>query len=287
VRYGHCKDVLWKAMQLLEQYHEVKYFDFPLKGIFEFKPDVVLYWEAPCTIKGKDAENYNSVCALPFKKCLLFAGGELKADWVKDFDHVFVESMINEEDCDRQDIPFSRAFGVNTDIFKPKKENVMYDAFLPATFAEWKRHELFAIVGDRGCCAGRVQEFDKNGYNACIKANVNVLPEQSPEDVSKLINQSYCVLNTSSFWGGGQRATLEAMACGVPVIVMSDSPKNVEYVKESGGGIICDPDKESILKAIDIIKDNKTYGTKGLEYVLNNWTEYHYATAIINVIKDL
>lgn len=289
-RYGKWEDGLYAALKILGKEHEVRYFDFPLTTLEKFNPDVVLYWEAPVTQRGKDAENWQAVCALPYKKCLLFAGGPLKSFDVKDFDLVFVESQINVDDCDREGIPYKRAFGVNTQIFKPSPlpEKKKYDAFLQATFAEWKRHALFAqAVGSRGAVAGRRQEHDMNGYLACVKSGVHIFEEQSAREIRQLINQSYCVLNTSEFWGGGQRATLEAMACAVPVIVMEDSPKNCEFVRQSGGGIISLPTKESVQEAIEHCKLTNDMGIKGYEYVQNYWTEFDYARDLLEGIKSI
>lgn len=295
-RYGQWQDGLYAAMKLLEKEHEVKYFDFPLKDMESFNPDVVLYWEAPVTQRGKDAENWYSVTNLPYKKCLLFAGGPLKAIDVKDFDLVFVESAINEEDCEREGIPYKRAFGVNTKIFKRVcwlrgsyiPLPVIYDGFMQATFAGWKRHELFAqALQSKGLVAGRKQEHDLNGYNECVKQKVSILPEQSAEEVAKLINQSHAVVNTSEYWGGGQRCTLEAMACGVPVIVMSDSPKNREFVEESRGGLICNPDVASIREAVELCKLPNDMGLKGYEYVKKYWSETEYRDALLEGIESI
>lgn len=288
-RYGKWKDGLWAAMQLLEQEHEVKYFDFPLKDIESFNPDVVLYWEAPVCQRGKDADNWNAVCALPYKKCLLFAGGPLKATDVKDFDLVFVESNINEEDCEREGIPYKRAFGVNTQIFKPLNLEKKHDGFMQATFAEWKRHQLFAdALGPKGLVAGRKQEHDLNGYNHCVKRGVTILEEQPAEEIAKLINESVAVVNTSEYWGGGQRCTLEAMACGVPVIVMDDSPKNREFVEDSWGGIVCAPNAEAICQAMETLKEKgPEFGKLGYEYTQKYWTEQHYADSLLEGIESI
>lgn len=290
-RYGQWQDGLYAAMKLLEKEHEVKYFDFPLKDIHEFKPDIVLYWEAPVTNKGRDADNWFSVCALPYKKSLLFAGGPLKAIDVKDFDLVFVESQINEEDCEREGIPYKRAFGVNTQIMKPMDLEKKYDGILAATFASWKRHELFAeALQSKGLAVGRVQEHDLNGYNRCKQLKVNMLDEVVPEELAKLYNQAYVAVNTSEYWGGGQRMTLEAMACGIPVIVMADSPKNREFV-EKGGGDVVEPNAEAIRAQVQKYKDDPTWtkwwGHQGRLIVLQNWTEKHYANALLEGIESI
>lgn len=283
----HWRDGLYAAMKLLEQEHEVRYFDFPLTGMHDFKPDVVLYWEAPVTQNGKDAANWFEVCNLPYKKALLFAGGPLKAMDVKDFDLVFTESAINDEECERQSIPFKRAFGVNTQIFKPQALEKKYDAFMQATFAGWKRHELFAeSVGGMGAVAGRKQEHDTNGYDRCVQKGVSIFEEQPAETIATLINESYCVLNTAEYWGGGQRCTLEAMACGAPVIVMADSPKNREFVEESNAGLIVEPNPEAIKEAILEIKHGFVTSF-GPAYIKSKWTEQHYADALLTGIQSI
>lgn len=286
-RYGKWEDGLYAAMKLIEQEHEVQYLDTSdVEKVFQFNPDVVLYWEAPVTQRGKDATHWNSICALPYKKCLLFAGGPLKAIDVKDFDLVFVESKINEEDCEREGIPYKRAFGTNTQLFKPMETPKVFDAFMQATFADWKRHNLFAqTMGSKGAVAGRRQLFDDNGYQECVKRGVQIYDETYGEELNKLINSSSVVLNTSNEQGGGQRCTLEAMSAGVPVIVMADSIKNREFVEESGGGIVCEPEVSSIRDALRRI--TPAMGILGHAYVKNYWSEFEYRDALLDGIQSI
>lgn len=289
-RYGHWQDGLYAAMKLIEQEHEVAYFDVhQLDKLKEFSPDVVLYWEAPCTLKGKDADKYREVMNLPYKKALLFAGGPVERETCKGFDLYFVESTINEREFAELGLPWKRAFGVNTQIFKPISDTPkLYDAFMQATFADWKRHKLFAeAMGERGAVAGRKQEHDMNGYNACVEKGVVIFPELPAIGVADLINASHVVLNTAEFWGGGQRCTLEAMACGVSVIVMNDSPKNCEFVHESGFGIAVPPNVEAIRGAIESIKKAPFPIAQGVDYINSKWTEQHYANAILEGIASI
>lgn len=289
-RYGKWQDGLYAAMKLIEQEHEVRYYDTPqIDEIHEFKPDWVLYWESPVTQRGKDAENWFKVCALPFKKALLFAGGPLLAMDVKDFDLVFVESEVNEYDCDRQGIPYRRAFGTNTQIFKPMDTPKMFDGFMQATFAGWKRHELFAqALGARGAVAGRRQEFDDNGYQECVRRQVHIYDEKYGSELTRLINASYVVVNTANNEGGGQRCTLEAMACGIPVMVMSDSVKNCEFIRESGAGVVVEPDATAIRLRLEYVKVHaKEMSEKGIAYIQSKWTEKHYADALINGLQSI
>lgn len=286
-RYGHWQDGLYAAMKLIEYDHEVRYYDTTrLHEIADFNPDFVLYWEAPCTILGKDAQNYRNVQSLPYKKALLFAGGPLKKEWVEGFDVVFVESQVNEDDCKQQCINYRRAFGVNTQKMYPTGNNRSIEGFLHATFAGWKRHELFAqALGSRGMVAGRTQEHDRNGYNECVALGVQICPELTADELRNLINQSWAVVNTADAWGGGQRCTLEAMACGTPVIAMTDSPKNCEFVDASGAGEIVDPNPQAIRDAIERIKPHiDVLSKRAHRYVQDKWTENHYASAILKGI---
>lgn len=280
-RYGHWKDGLWLAMKHLEKEFEVTYHE-PTEEITE--DSIILYWEAPCTINSKDADNYKRIMNLPNKKILLFAGGPLKKEWVNKFDLVCVESDINAKECEQQGIPYITAFGINEEIFVPHETEKIYDGIHQGTCASWKRQWLLAeAIGDKGIVVGRFQESDPYPFTRCKELGVKVLDEQSYEEIAKLLNQSHALLQTSDYWGGGQRATLEAMACNVPVICMEDSPKNREYVEESGFGLVVAPEPNQIRQALEEIKkwDKKT----GRDYILSKWTSKHYADNLIKAIN--
>lgn len=287
-RYGQWKDGLYAAMKVLERTHDVRYFDFPLTDtIHDFNPDVVLYWEAPCTYAGKDRDNYYSVQELPYKKALLFAGGPIKEEWLGGFDLFFVESALNEQEFEALGKPWHRAFGVNTQIFKPEQQPKVFSGIFPATCASWKRPWLGAeALGAKYAVMGRYQETDPIGFDRVRKAGGLVLPELSAQAVASMMNASDWVVNTSDYWGGGQRATLEAMSCGVPVIVMEDSPKNREYVEESMAGIVVPPTKEAIRQTVETF-DPKEFGKNGVAYIQSCFTEQHYADAILEGIKKI
>jgi glycosyltransferase involved in cell wall biosynthesis len=200
-----------------------------------------------------------------------------------------VESKIDADTCEDLDIPYRTAFGVNTDIMKPEKQPKVFDAIFPATCAGWKRQELFSrAVGSKGVLCGRNQPTDPHGFIFARDNGTLVLPELPYEAVNVLYNASWTCVNTSEFWGGGQRTTLEAMATNTPVIVMSDSPKNREYVEESGAGIVCDPTPEAIKNAIEQIKAwTQQDRERGRAYVQSKWSHEHYAISIMQGVKDI
>lgn len=289
-RYGKWKDGLWAAMQILEKTFEVRYYDTSrLKDIYDFAPDVVLYWESLSTFASPtDRMGYWEVQSLPYKKALLFAGGTVKEEWMGGFDLFFVESKVNEEEFEALGKPWKRAFGVNTQIFKPEKQPKVFDGVFQATCASWKRPWLGAeALHDKYAVMGRFQPEDPIGFMRVRDQGGLVLPELSAEAVCSMINASYTVVNTSEYWGGGQRSTLEAMACGVMPIVMSDSPKNMEYVLESNFGDIVEPNPEAIKRIVEFRKMNPQPSNLGVQYVQSKYTEQHYATALVEGIESI
>lgn len=287
-RYGQWKDGLWAALDIIEsEGHEVRHLEPGEDAPWD--TDIILYWEAPTTLKGKDAQKYLDVLAQPFPKALLFAGGPVEIQTCYGFDLYFVESKINEDEFEALGLPWKRAFGVNTQIFKPQKQPKVFDGFMQATYAGWKRHSLFAeALGSRGATAGRKQAHEPFCYEACEQKGVLTLPELSPEAIASMINGSYSVVNTAEFWGGGQRCTLEAMACGIPPIVMEDSPKNREYVEESGFGFVVPPIASSIRDTVnEVMIGNGAPSERGVEYIQSKWTERHYAKALLDGMREV
>ena len=283
-RYGIWKDGLWAAMKHIEKEHEVSYFE-PTDDILSFNPDIILFWEAACTRVSKDKEMFEKVMSLPYKKYLLFAGGPIKKEWFDGFEHVFVESLINKDEMDMLGISNSVAFGINEKIMVPLIMDKKYDGIHHGTCASWKRQWLVGeSLGKTGLVVGRNQESDPMPFERCIELGCTVLPETDADSICLLLNQSHCCLQTSDYWGGGQRCTLEAMACNIPVICMEDSPKNREYVEESGFGLVVPPDANKIKDAVKIIKETD-YGKAGREYILSKWTSKHYADNLMKIIK--
>lgn len=285
--YGHWGDGLRGAMDILEKKYDVTYKE-PWDDVTD--ADIILYWESPCTANGKNGEFYNKVRHNRIPKILLFSGGPVRLQDCVGFDLFLVESKISEEEFEALNLPWMRAFGVDTRKMKPEPQPKVFDAYMPATCAGWKRQALFSkAMGARGVLSGRDQPTDPGGFMMARQNGTLVLPSLEYDAVNSIYNASWCCLNTSEFWGGGQRATLEAMAAGVPVVVMTDSPKNREYVEESGCGIVCNPDVESIRKAVAEIKTWNPDETRAkcLTYIESKWTHEKYAENIIKGINKV
>lgn len=281
--YGHWSDGLYWAMKEIEKMCDVTYHEPTDLNIPE--DAYIFFWEAACTAASKDGEMYRRIQRLPNKKALLFAGGPIRKEWVQGFDHVYVESRINLEEFQSIGVPCSTAFGVNTDMFKPMNLPKIWDAIHHGASASWKRQWIGAeAFKDKMLVVGRFQETDQFPFNESRRLGAEVREQVPYSDVSVLINQSKCLAQTSDYWGGGQRATLEALACDVPVICMTDSPKNREYVEESGFGEVVEPSAINLVEALKRIEQNPPKG--GREYVLSKWTHKHYAENLLKIFKQ-
>jgi len=272
-------DGLRAAMRIIEGEHKVNY----REPYDELTGDIILYWESPLTIQGKSSANWKKVQQANKPKALLFSGGPVRPEWIKGFDLIFYESDINKDDFGS--IPTIKAFGINENIFKPMAIPKKYKAVMHGTFASWKRQELFSkALGKEGLIFGRKQETDTMPWTESVRLS-NALGEQSYETTAMLLNQANCAVNTADKNGGGQRATLESMACGLPVVVMIDSPKNREYVEDSGVGSIVEPDENRIKEAV--AQYDGTIDQDAIDYVNSKWTSKHYADKIKEGIKLL
>jgi glycosyltransferase involved in cell wall biosynthesis len=267
------KDGLWLALKHIEKDAEVKYFSpTQIVEIGEYSPDIMIVWGAMAGYYMPQLKE------LPFKKALCFGGGPIDAQGCAGWDLVFTESKSDEDILSWLRVPYLRAFGINEEIFKPQRLKKEYSGMIAGTFALWKRHDLFAqATGGGGIAIGIVQKHEIECYNVCKTYGNTVLEEQPREKIAEIINKSHTVVNTANLWGGGQRLTLEAMACNVPPIVMKDSPKNCEFSHESGIGVIVEPSVEQIRWAIGSLRGKHC---NGREYIESKWTSRHYADAL-------
>lgn len=278
-RFDHWNDGLRAAMRLIEQEHEVTYHepDEDLPTV-----DLILFWEAPLTFTSPEwGAAYRKVQQSPQRKALLFAGGPIKPEWLQGFDHVFVESKVNEDEFNALGIRNSRAFGVNTDIFRPINLEKHFKSVTHGTCASWKRQWLVCqALGSDALVFGQPQDADPRPFDECRACNSRVMLEQDYETTNLFLNSADVGVNCADAWGGGQRATLECMACDLPVVVMADSPKNREFIEEAGIGAVSDPSPEAIREAVEGL-----IGTRGgRDYVLSKWTPEAYKNALLNIL---
>lgn len=230
--------------------------------------DVFLHWAdmtRPNLWENMSANKPIAIC---------FAGGEPITDQTKVFSHIFVESKVYLDIYKEKGFPVSTAFGTNTDLFQPIEQEKHFDALFPATFAEWKRHTIFANATKnmRACAVGHMyHDHEQECWQECVDAGNLVLPHVSAEVLHRLYAASKTVVIPSRSNGGSQRTVLEALAMNIPCIV-TDSDK-FDY----DGVIQVEPEAEKIRSAINHYKDEKR-DTR--THILEKWSHIQYADAL-------
>lgn len=127
------------------------------------------------------------------------------------------------------------AFGVDTStmIAQPSVSK-LYDVLGIGNIVGYKRPELLGTdahpdVSARKAWIGSV--VDDSLAQLLQSKGVEILQPVSPADLAKVINQARKVHIPSALEGGGERAVLEAKACGVEVEVEADNPKLQELAE--------------------------------------------------------
>lgn len=270
----HEKTFIWD-----HDYVTLSFSPDPAQQVRSFKPDVILFFcDFSRPILGELAD-------YPCKKAICYSGGRF-TDYMQVPDIVFVESKSYVDWMKPMGLNVVQAFGTNTEVFKPFKQTKVFDAVMTATFARWKRQWLFAeAMGPRGLVCGWWQDREADTWQICQEKGTPLLHHQMPESINLLMNMSHTVLLTADDTGGSQRSVLEAMAAGIPPVVMSDSTMTTEYVREAGFGKIVDPNPEAIREAVEALKG--TSGQAGIDYIKSKYTQGHYANQIEHGLNSL
>lgn len=260
-------------MLMKHPYFPIQFTTGMRSSVKAFKPDVILHW---ADFTRPNAKILKSL-GIPMAIC--FAGGDIKGENNTLFDHIFVESEIYKQGLNENGFDnVSIAFGTNTDLFTPVSNPKLFDTIFPATFAEWKRHNLYAAASEglrSLACGYMYQTREKECWEDCIKHGVTVLPHVSAQTLHWLYAASKVVVVPSRSDGGSQRTVLEAMAMNLPVIV-TDSDK-FDFAGERV--YHCQPDANEIRSYINVLLDGEP-DINTREYVVNNWSEKIYADSL-------
>jgi glycosyltransferase involved in cell wall biosynthesis len=195
--------------------------------------DFVLFWGA-----FDKKQHYHKI----FKKQgLCFGGGPTRHPLIKNFDIVFAENSFDIPIFESQGTKSIRAFGTNTQLFRPLNNfPKIFDLIYPAAFAKWKHHEKFSSYFkeqkekgfvETALAVGQKQAngWEKECYEVCEENGVMTMDWVPSNALVSLYNASKTVYLSPDDMGGCQRAVLETIACGVPLIVDSSSPRLAEF----------------------------------------------------------
>ena len=134
-----------------------------------------------------------------------------------------------------------RAFGINSDIYKVIPDAIkIWDWLTVGSFSLWKRHYLFKEKGGYKLAIGEIQKENMSEsidiIGDLLLNNIAVSDMIEPAKLAMIYNSADKTFVGANVNGGGERATLESLACGTPVEVEKDNPKLKELLtwKERG-----------------------------------------------------
>lgn len=234
------KDGLWAALNLLEKDgFEIERWNMFEESQHPFNYDFLLGWGA----FGSPVDKY--IQSLKSDEIGVFDGKQTKAGLciggtamppigMESYDVLFYETewylpqIMSHKNA-------VHAFGINTDIYKPIEDAVpIWDWTSVGSFSLWKRHEKILEKGGYRLVIGEIQKENMDESLGIISPllldGVAISDMVDPEYLAKIYNSSEKVYIPADINGGGERAVLEARACGRPVEVEYDNPKLKELL---------------------------------------------------------
>lgn len=149
--------------------------------------------------------------------------------------------LFHETKWYRQFIDFHpnivHAFGINTDIFAPPTVPmpIVWDYIGVGAFAAWKRWHKMIEKGGRNLVVGELQQNNMpesmSIATTLLNGGVMISDQVSPLDLVTYYYWSRKLYMPSDVNGGGERAILEARACGLEVEIEDDNEKLRELVE--------------------------------------------------------
>jgi hypothetical protein len=252
-KYPHLwKDGLWAAVKLLKRSFEVRMWNPTIDGpqLAPFSPDFILGWggfgsQVDHLIQTIKSEQYQLWGAKSIP-CGLCIGGNAIPYSGQDYDVLFYETewvkdwLTNGRGGPGPKTHLIHAFGVNTDIYNygdfcEDSPEIIWDYLSVGSFSTWKRQRLMLNKKGNRIVIGEIQ---KENYAESfdiimdlLVGGVAVSDMVKPETLASIYRSSNCLYIPADVYGGGERAILEARACGTKIEIEGDNPKLKELLK--------------------------------------------------------
>ena len=230
------KDGLWTALDVLESTFEIERIniaDDPKLDIPGF--DFVLGWGGFCSKVDDLLQNYkNNRVGFKIGLCL---AGNVYPHGIQEYDLVFYETKwvrdfvgLKYMDCE-----LIQAFGYNDLVYKDLGITVKDIDYLGVgAFARWKRWEKFLDKKGSRRVIGEFQQGNpvesQEIWDLLEKDGVLCKDMVKPELLNLEYNRAKTVYIPADIYGGGERAILEARACGCKIEIEPDNPKLKEVM---------------------------------------------------------
>ncbi len=239
------RDGLWAAVELLKKDFDITKLNLStntglpsIVGAYDF----CLGWggfnsSVDKTIKGL---RLHKMISNKFGLCL--GGYGFVPSDIDNYNVIFYETEWSKKwiqaNADSPHIPnLVHAFGVNADIFNmhnPSKECFWTWTSIGA-FSTWKRQEKMLEKQGNRLVIGEIQKDNSSEsysiIHTLLEGGVMISDMVSPEKLADIYKNSNIIYLPATVFGGGERALLEARACGCNTVVESDNPKLEELQK--------------------------------------------------------
>lgn len=221
------KDGLWAALEALEQTFTIKRHNIATESEYLPNADFYLGWGAFGSLVDRILQGVDT------PKGLCIAGNVNPPSGALHYDVLFYETKWYRPQIDFHP-NIVHAFGYNADIYKDMKIERDIDYLGVGAFAKWKRWEKMLNKSGNRRVIGEFQVGNPTESQEIWDLLENdgvVCKDMVPPD--KLVyeyNRAKCVYLPSDIYGGGERAVLEARACGCKIEIEPDNPKLKELL---------------------------------------------------------
>jgi len=223
------EDGLWTALNALEPMFTITRTNIAFEKDFVVPPcDFVLGW-------GAFGSHVDMMCQhIDRPKGLCIAGNAFSPSGALSYDVLFYETKWYRKEIDFHP-NIIQAFGYNDLVYKNlgvTERDVDYLGV--GAYASWKRWEMMLNKTGTRRVIGEYQRGNpiesQAIWDRLEKGGVICKDMMKPEYLVYEYNRAKTVYIPSNIYGGGERAILEARACGCKVEVEPDNPKLMEVM---------------------------------------------------------
>lgn len=221
------RDGLRASLETLEKDHKVavKWFLAGEMPREEDKYDFILFWDDSNSPTFQQLDKYSA------RKGIILTTDPHNIENLKKLDVVFCESQPIYEAVRSHGIRAIKAFGTDTNFYKPQGSPKESMFFYPATFSPWKRQDTLLHLGKHLICVGTVQPDGREIFQKCKDAGVQIIEGYiKPEMIRDLYDK--CKYVPIPAIHGSERTCLEAMSMNILPVVNPDNKRTISYVEE-------------------------------------------------------
>lgn len=242
----YWQDGLFTAIEILKKTHTVQKVNIAKEKVLEDALnwqdcDFILGWGGFQSPVDNAIQLMTQITATEIPKGLCLAGNAFPLKTQK-YDVIFYETEWTKQwliDTAEAPVPtLVHAFGYNSKIMEKETEYdepILWQYMTVGAFAKWKRQSKLLKKDGNRLAIGEIQKGNLSEsmgiVGPLLMDGVMVSGMMSPWALAKFYHQTEYLYIPADIYGGGERAVIEAKACGTTVKVEDDNPKLQELLK--------------------------------------------------------